>query len=127
MAKYGFVYCLMNESFPDLYKIGCTERSPTQRADELSAASGVPSSYYVVAYIECENPQVVERDIHRRLAQYRPNDCREFFRAPLALIAAHLFHHPENFGYMDRCMRENTEGQTPAWQMEDPYSVRLAA
>lgn len=126
MNKYGFVYALMNESFPGLYKIGCTERSPQQRADELSGSTGVPSEYYVLAYIECENPQVVETDIHRRLARYRPNGSREFFNAPLEEIAALLFFHPENIGYMDRCLGEQMTG-VRAWELDDPYRLRLAA
>lgn len=125
MARYGFVYCLMNESFPDLYKIGCTERSPQQRADELSNGTGVPSPYYVLAYIECENHQAVEREIHRHLAAYRPNGSREFFAAPLELIAALMFNHPANISWVDRCMRENIG--CGAWALDDPYAQRIAA
>jgi hypothetical protein len=127
MSKYGFVYCLLSHSLPDLYKIGCTERSPTQRAEELSHGTGVPSEYYVVAYIECAGFQTVERDIHRRLDQYRPNGNREFFRAPLDEIAAHMFHHPASLGWVDRIMYENI-GVKP-WQLADPYrpeSLRVA-
>ena len=122
---YGFVYCLANDSFPDLYKIGCTERSPQQRADDLSRATGVPSEFVVLGYIECANFQQVEREIHRRLENYRPNDRREFFKAPLELISALFFHHPANISWVDRCMRENTGVE--AWMLDDPYSPRIAA
>lgn len=106
MAKYGFVYALLNPAFQDLYKIGCTERSPQQRADEISRATGVPVEYCVAAYIECENPQRVEQDIHRRLEKYRVNSHREFFAAPPEVIASHMFYHPEAFTWADRTLGE---------------------
>ena len=34
--KYGYVYILTNENIPDLLKIGYTDRSPLERANELS-------------------------------------------------------------------------------------------
>lgn len=117
--KYGFVYCLGNESFPNLYKIGCTERSPTQRSEEISRGTGVPSPYWVICYIECENPEQVEREVHQRLAQYRPNHCREFFSAPLELIAALFFHHRDNLAWVDRTLYEAT-GEHP-WMADSPY------
>lgn len=125
MSRYGFVYCLANDSFPGLYKIGCTERSPQQRADDLSRSTGVPSEFIVLGYIECDNFQIVERDIHRRLEAYRPNGRREFFAAPLDLIAAHLFCHPESISFVDRCLREQIG--INAWELPDPYQLRLAA
>lgn len=121
MARFGFVYCLMNESFPGLFKIGCTDRSPVQRALELSG-TGVPTEFYVVAYIECQDPQRVERDIHRRLRDYRPNAMREFFNAPLDLICAHLFFHPDMLGYMDRSAFELTGKH--AYLLDSPYEHR---
>lgn len=117
--KFGFVYCLGNESFPGLYKIGFTERAPTQRAEEISRGTGVPSPYWVVCYIECEQPERVERDIHSMLARYRPNHCREFFSAPLQLISALFFHHRNNLAWVDRTAREETG--TEPWFADSPY------
>lgn len=119
MSKYGFVYVLMNPSFPDVYKIGSTERSPQQRADELSKSTGVPTEFTVVAYIECAGFQFVEREIHARLSDYRVNRGREFFKAPLELIARHMFFHRENISWVDRICRENIG--TNVWFLNDPY------
>jgi hypothetical protein len=119
MSQYGFVYCLENYSFPGLYKIGCTERSPTRRAQELSSTTGVPSEFFVAAYAECDNYQQVEREIHWRLNQYRKNSQREFFNAPLALIGSLLFFHPETVGFVDRNI-EPTIRQSIC-SLPDPY------
>lgn len=117
--KYGFVYCLGNKTFPGLYKIGFTERSPLQRAEEISRGTGVPSEYFVICYIECERPAQVERDIHQMLSRYRPNHCREFFNAPLVEITAHFFHHPFAMSWVDKMACPET-GTNP-WLVDSPY------
>lgn len=80
MAKYGFVYLLANDCMPDIYKIGCTERSPKQRAEELSSPTAVPGPYEVLCYVEVDDFQAVEAKMHRWFAQARVNENREFFR-----------------------------------------------
>lgn len=94
---YGFVYVLTNDWMPDLIKVGCTERSPAARADELSRPTGVPSSFTVEFYAEFEDHQRIERDLHRWLAPYRINDGREFFHGSDVLRDAvrYLYWHPE--------------------------------
>jgi hypothetical protein len=76
---YGFVYMLMNEHMPNIVKIGCTERSPRLRADELSKGTGVPGPFSVVCYIEVSDHQRTERQIHGWLAEHRVSENREFF------------------------------------------------
>lgn len=83
MAKYGFVYLLGNIYMHDLYKIGCTERSPAQRAEEISKATGVPHPYDVICYWEGERFQEYERVLHEAFNECRVNDNREFFHHPL--------------------------------------------
>jgi hypothetical protein len=119
MHKYGFVYLLSNPAFPNLYKVGCTERSPTQRADELSS-TGVPEPFDVVAYIECQDPQRVELDIHRRLSVWRCNSRREFFNAPVDAIAALMFYHHDAFSWVDRSFYELSHQKVSA--LPDPYT-----
>lgn len=80
MAAYGFVYILFNPSMPGLLKLGCTNRAPHERARELSAPTGVPTCFQVMAYFEVENFQQVEHDIHIHCEHYRINEGREFFR-----------------------------------------------
>ncbi len=84
-TEYGFVYVLQNEAMNGYYKVGVTRRAPHQRAEELSAATGVPIPFKVVYYAEVENPVAVERHVHSVLGEYR-TEGREFFRCRLALI-----------------------------------------
>jgi hypothetical protein len=83
---YGFVYVLSNISMPGMYKIGCTEYSPTRRANEISAATGVPLPFSVVCYLEVSNCRAAETEIHGRLRGQRVNRNREFFRGPITSI-----------------------------------------
>jgi hypothetical protein len=79
MSTFGFVYVLGNPSMPDIVKIGRTDRSPHQRAVELSAVTGVPKPFSVELYVEVENPMEVERLTHEHFALFRVSDKREFF------------------------------------------------
>lgn len=79
MAGFGFVYILYNEGMPGLLKIGYTNRAPNERARELSAPSGVPYDFQVLAYFEMEDAHEYEQKIHRDFCHTRPNPCREFF------------------------------------------------
>lgn len=86
MSRYGFVYVLYSPAMPGVYKVGATERSPHQRAAELSRGTGIPVAYEVAHYGEVENPFAWEAHVHNELDAYRVNPDREFFRAPLAKI-----------------------------------------
>jgi hypothetical protein len=86
MSKYGFVYILQSSAMPGVYKVGMTERSPHQRAIELSQGTGIPVAYEVAFYGETHRAAIWERHVHRELAQYRVSDSREFFKVPLAAI-----------------------------------------
>lgn len=77
--SYGFIYLLANRAMPCYYKIGCTERSPHERADELSRSTSAPEPFDVVLYIEVPDFQLREQCLHGHLADFRPNMRREFF------------------------------------------------
>lgn len=79
MSSYGFVYMLVND-YMTCFKIGCTERSPHLRAEELSGSTGVPLPFRVACYIETPSFQTVERHIHEWLDSYRVSRSREFFK-----------------------------------------------
>lgn len=79
MAYYGFVYVMSNEVMPDIYKIGYTDRSPRQRADDLSNTS-IPTPYEVVAHWEVENPMFHEKELHLLFNEKRISSNREFFK-----------------------------------------------
>lgn len=74
----GYVYLLVNERLPGLVKIGRTQRDPFARAAELRT-TGVPSPFEVLATIRVSQPEVTERRLHTRLAEYRVSGDREFF------------------------------------------------
>lgn len=84
-TKFGFVYVLVNPAMNGCYKVGMTTRSPTQRAKELSRATGVPYEFDIAYYAEVEMPATVERMVHSALAYCR-TESKEFFRCPLATI-----------------------------------------
>lgn len=79
-AKYGFVYVLGNYSMPNIYKIGATTRTPSQRCNELSSSTACPESFSLLIYAEVENPFAVEESLHRKFAKQRINQYREFFK-----------------------------------------------
>jgi hypothetical protein len=89
MSKHGFVYVLGNAAMPGLYKIGFTTNSPFQRAEELSRATGVPSSFQVICFAAFYRPEFFENLMHKQFANERVPG-KEFFRAPIADIFAHL-------------------------------------
>lgn len=82
-APIGWVYCLLNPSFPGYIKVGCSTNHPIERARQLSAGSGVPTAYVVGYHRYVAYPFQVEAALHRTLAPYRVNDSREFFALPL--------------------------------------------
>lgn len=100
MSSIGFVYVLANEHMPNVFKIGCTERSPHARAAELSNHTGVPSAFRVVCYIEVPDFQAVEKRIHAFGAQYRINPNREFF-SEIRWVIEYLYWCPTELAFTD--------------------------
>lgn len=97
MAYFGFVYVLSNEIMPDIYKIGFTDRSPRQRAADLSNTS-IPTPYDVVSHWEVENPMAVEKELHKFLSNKRVANNREFFRLTASdLLKVYFF--MEDYAY----------------------------
>ncbi|MBM0744840.1 GIY-YIG nuclease family protein (plasmid) [Phormidium sp. CLA17] len=78
----GFVYVLLNPSFPDQVKIGRTEKTVELRAKQLRT-TGVPTPFLVVYDELVSNYEVVEDILHNRFAAYRTSGDREFFRVPV--------------------------------------------
>lgn len=80
---YGFVYYLTNPSMPGIVKIGMTTKHPRERMLELSRATACPEPFELLAFFDTHMPEFVEQQIHKSLSQYRVNNAREFFAAPL--------------------------------------------
>jgi len=86
-SKPGNLYVMRSGSHGmDVYKIGKTQRSPATRARELSTVSGVPSGFETLASWRVGDVDLAEKEVHRKLNNYRINRRREFFRAPLSTI-----------------------------------------
>ncbi len=81
----GYIYVLINPSMEGLLKIGKTTRDPEGRAKELSAATGVPTPFYLAYKAYFHDCTKAEQYVHARLERmnYRLAANREFFRVPL--------------------------------------------
>lgn len=75
----GFIYIMSNPSMSGVVKIGKTTQSPFVRAKELST-TGVPQPFEVEWFQFVNNHDVLEREVHRFLSEYRVNNNREFFK-----------------------------------------------
>ncbi|TFL14198.1 GIY-YIG nuclease family protein [Pusillimonas caeni] len=93
--KAGFVYVMGNAYMPRVYKVGATQRSPHARADELSAATGVPVDFQVLGYAEFADAFAIEAEIHDVFCCERINSGREFFEAPLQQLLDAICDHPD--------------------------------
>ncbi|MDA8163274.1 MAG: GIY-YIG nuclease family protein [Desulfobacteraceae bacterium] len=77
----GYIYVLSNSAMPGLYKIGFTNRDVKSRAQELSAATGVPSPFEVEYYCLTQDVEIIEAEVHKRLAKHQSG--KEFFSVSL--------------------------------------------
>lgn len=76
----GFIYVLHCPAMPTLAKVGRTNRSPWERAAELSNHSGVPEPYDLTRAFPVFASAEAERLCHQHLDRYRNSKSREFFR-----------------------------------------------
>jgi hypothetical protein len=85
MSDAGWVYVLINPSMEGLVKIGKTARDPSDRARELSGATGVPTPFVVAYDAYFDDCAMAEQFVHAYLEKlgYRVSPNREFFEAPL--------------------------------------------
>lgn len=76
----GFVYVLHCPAMPNLAKVGRTNRSPWERAAELSNHSGVPEPYDLTRAFPVFDSAKAERLCHDVLDRRRNSRSREFFQ-----------------------------------------------
>ena len=81
----AYIYVFFNDAIPGLYKVGWTERTPLERAKELST-TGLPEPFKVAYDIKTNLTMEIEKKIHKNLNKYRPRGNREFFKADLKII-----------------------------------------
>jgi hypothetical protein len=89
----GSVYILKSAVLgANVLKIGMTLREPMVRAKECYlGSSGVPQPFDLVCSVLVGSCKEAERRIHKRLASYRINSRREFFRLPPQVAANLVF------------------------------------
>lgn len=80
MALSGYIYILINASTDGIIKIGKTQRDPSERAKELSSATGVPTPFTVVYHAYFNDCDKAEKFVHTKLERYRVANNREFFK-----------------------------------------------
>lgn len=87
MNELGFVYVLANSAMPDMIKIGKTTRSTSERAEELSKATGLPTPFIVVYEQLFEDCNEAEEFVHTHLEKkgHRVSANREFFNCPVSV------------------------------------------
>lgn len=113
MSKIGFVYILVNDHMPDVYKVGCTERSPHERAAELSGHTSVPAPFRVLCFAEFDDFQAMERRFHEWLAQWRISPQREFFKGGMGYAVRLLYWNRSRLSFTVPCSPESDWVQSP--------------
>lgn len=105
--NYGFIYCLGNDCMPGVYKIGMTDRAPSQRAYELSGATAAPTPFSLLCFGEVNDAQRIERELHAEFSAARVSKNREFFRVDYREIY-------DVFRSYSSALAETFEGSTEA-------------
>ena len=77
----GWVYVLLNPSMDGIYKVGMTDRSPEERAKELSASTSIATPFFIIYKHQTHYPKELEYAVHKELENInsRINHNREFF------------------------------------------------
>ena len=73
------IYILSTRNHPDILKIGFTNRSVTERVNEINGSTGVLVPYGVRAAWRIKDAEKIEKEIHNLFAEYRIRSDREFF------------------------------------------------
>lgn len=90
MIESGYIYVLQNDAHnPYIVKIGLTRHSPDKRTKDIYwGATGVPLKFDIAAAFSVGNCVLAEKVIHQRLATFRVNPRREFFKIRPEIAAA---------------------------------------
>lgn len=84
--KKGFIYILSNNSLKEnLFKIGKTSKSTSQRTKQLSSSTSIPESFEILHEFEFSDLNWAEREVHKELDKYRYNQKKEFFNCEIEI------------------------------------------
>ena len=96
----GFIYVMTNPAFPDLIKIGKSQKDPTtDRVNELNQ-TGVPEPFKVEYYAFVGDENKFELFLHKKFSAERPNPQREFFSVSVSDAVFSIRNNASNFGGM---------------------------
>ena len=94
----GFIYVMTNQAFPDLIKIGKSQKDPTtDRVNELNQ-TGVPESFKVEYYAFIGDENKFELFLHKKFSGKRPNPQREFFSGSVSDAVSAIQNNAKQFG-----------------------------
>ena len=85
---------------PGLIKIGKTEKTAHERAEELYT-TGVPEPFSIAYSIPSQYPEILEDILHKKFKQYRINKNREFFRYSADKVIEWLKNRSSSIGLYD--------------------------
>jgi len=74
-----YVYVLVNKTVPNMVKIGMTTNTPTERARQISQATGVAVPWVPIFEYKCYRSDLLEAEVHEHLKEHRVNIHREMF------------------------------------------------
>jgi hypothetical protein len=90
--KKGFIYILSNNSLKEnLFKIGKTSKSTSQRTKQLSSSTSIPESFEILHEFEFSDLNWAEREVHKELDKYRYNRKKEFFKCEIEIAKSAIF------------------------------------
>ena len=96
----GFIYVMTNPAFPELIKIGKSQKDPTtDRVNELNQ-TGVPEPFKVEYYAFVGDENKFELFLHKKFLDERPNPQREFFSVSVSDAVFAIRNNANNFGGM---------------------------
>jgi hypothetical protein len=81
----GYVYCVSNPLYGDVYKIGCTKKDPNSRVKQLNSTN-IFVEFKLEFSKEVDDCYATEKELHTTLAEYRVRADREFFKTDLDKI-----------------------------------------
>lgn len=100
---------------PGIYKIGCTSRNPSERADELFT-TGVPVPFIVEYYVYIDNYEFIEKQIHGSLSNCRYSG-REFFENDLSNCIKELKKVASSYGsYGEKYNNDLLKAKIEGWE-----------
>ena len=78
--NFNNVYVLSNKSYDGIFKVGWTTNLAEERADQLSAETGVLYPFKVVFSKKFKNAEKIEKRIHNKFKKNRVRGNKEYFK-----------------------------------------------